>query len=831
MSTIGGTAVSQQSEPERNSASETASNTRLPTLVLKSIDGATFLSCNESLELPAMLGRYRVDRELGRGAMGAVFLAYDTELKRFIALKFQNTGAADKSRSLARFQREARSAAVLTHPNLCRVYDIGEYQGLRYIAMEYIEGKRLSMYIAADAIRPRQAATVVQHLAQGLATAHKNEIIHRDVKPDNILINQVGEPVLTDFGLARDNYSGSSSTTQVGVILGSPAYMSPEQAAGNLSAMGPTSDIYSLGVVFYEMLTGQLPFRGAVTEVLASVLMSQPKLIRELRPAVPPGLAAICERMMAKQQQERYQSMGEVAQALREWFQSTLADSAELAVTGPAGPQDPSGLVSLVSADLTCDTEPILVSIEPTIELASPVAPNVAGTPAIQVAGPQHASSSLWGEPDDIREGGSRGALGRRLLAGMAVSAVVVCSIIVYFKVNTGLVRIEVDDPRASVLIDGSKATINAAGIGEVRLSVGEHEYSVERGGAVVRSSSKFEITRSGRKLLSIQLQEAGAAPVAATTGVAAPNVPVSEAVGDSTILPARVPFDAKQARAFQDAAALRYGVPVEYKNSLGMRFRLIPPGEYLMGSTPEEIEEWNKIWAADTEELKLIPQSEGPQHPVKLSEPFYLAVHEVTQRDFESVLGRNPSSFHPTSTNVVTRSGVQDQDVSLLPVDTVNWQDAVEFCEKLTQLESRGVQGYRLPTEAEWEFACRAGTITRNWAGDTEESALRGANFRKRSPLCVGSLEANPFGLHDMLGNVWEWVYDWWDPEYYGRYVDGPVSDPKGPETGGMKCLRGGSWGQDLIRMRSAIRFREVPKARNAGFGFRVALPVSAGK
>ena len=284
-------------------------------------------------------------------------------------------------------------------------------------------------------------------------------------------------------------------------------------------------------------------------------------------------------------------------------------------------------------------------------------------------------------------------------------------------------------------------------------------------------------------------------------------------------------PFDQAQAKAHQAAWAAFLGVPVEFTNSLGMSFCLIPPGEFLMGGTPEEIEEWRLVWPADTEERLAVARSAGPQHRVVLSRPFYLGMHEVTQQQFEQLLERNPSTF-PAQSIIPDGTGSLFQK---LPVETVNWVDATEFCRRLTEHEAGESHSYRLPTEAEWEFVCRAGTTTRTWLSDAEAAEVLGPNFVLASTQPVGSLSPNPFGVHDMLGNVWEWVEDWWDPYYYQRLSPNPAINPLGPAKGTMKCLRGGSWGQDLTRLRSANRYCESPESRNAGFGFRVALPIDA--
>ncbi|WP_373650057.1 protein kinase domain-containing protein [Schlesneria sp. DSM 10557] len=283
-------------------------------------------------------------------------------------------------------------------------------------------------------------------------------------------------------------------------------------------------------------------------------------------------------------------------------------------------------------------------------------------------------------------------------------------------------------------------------------------------------------------------------------------------------------PFDSDTAKSHQEAWANYLGVPVEFTNSLGMSFRLIPPGEFMMGATEDEIEEWTRNWPANTADRLAVAKSAGPQHWVIISKPFYIGTHEVTQQEFEKVLKKNPSMF---PSKMIVPDGSESQDMGL-PVEYVTWGDCDQFCRLLSEREADQFRKYRLPTEAEWEFVCRAGTTTRTWLTDTDALQVLGPNFDLASTQPVGSLAANPFGIHDMLGNVWEWVYDWWDVDFYQQHSSGPAIDPIGPLKGTRKCLRGGSWGQDLTRLRSANRYCEPPDAKNAGFGFRVALPVN---
>ena len=272
-------------------------------------------------ELPSLFGRYQIIERIGQGGMGVVYLAHDTELDRRVALKVPHTGHDRLPGVIARFQREARAAATFEHANFCRIYDVGHIGGHYFIAMSYIEGRPLSSYIEPWLpVDPRRTVRWVVCLARALADAHRQGIIHRDLKPSNIMIDRLGEPIITDFGLALRLDRADPELKRTDLLMGTPDYMSPEQIEAAGESIGPASDIYSLGVVLYELLTGRRPFQGSRLRVLGLVLVQEPSPISELRPGIDPELESICLTAMAKKVGDRYPSMSAFADTLATWL-------------------------------------------------------------------------------------------------------------------------------------------------------------------------------------------------------------------------------------------------------------------------------------------------------------------------------------------------------------------------------------------------------------------------------------------------------------------------------------------------------------------------------
>ena len=427
------------------------------------------LGCGD-VPLPERFGRYQILRELGRGAMGTVYLAHDSRLDRPVALKVPQFTAADGPEIRQRFLGEARAAATIEHPNICPLYDVGEVNGTPYLTMAYVPGLSLAQLLEALAPLPeRQAAALVRQLAAALQAAHERGIIHRDLKPSNIMINQRGEPVVLDFGLARRLRQDGARLTRTGQPLGTPAYMSPEQVTGAVQAMGPGCDIYALGVILYQLLTGRLPFAGSMAEVLGQIVAQPPEPPSKHRPGLDPRLEAVCLKALSKKVADRYASMHELGAALADY--------------------------------LRCEPPPAAVLVGPGAAAPAPAVVRAARPPAVRPG-----RKPLWLL---LAAGGvvAAGAAAVLLLAGVAL----------WFANSPGTIRIELDGPRSEVEVQVDGERIDGARVSEpLRLKPGKHHLLVT-GKKVQPVNTFFSVARGDNPALRVQLvpraDAAGPAP------------------------------------------------------------------------------------------------------------------------------------------------------------------------------------------------------------------------------------------------------------------------------------------------------------------------------
>jgi formylglycine-generating enzyme required for sulfatase activity/serine/threonine protein kinase len=892
--------------------------------------------------LEGRFGRYRIIRALGKGAMGAVYLAEDTQIERQVALKTPHFTEDPTGEQMERFFREARAAGNLRHPHICPIYDFGQIDGRHFITMAYIEGRPLSDFIQPDNQQPeRQILVLVRKLALALQEAHDQGVVHRDLKPANIMVDKKGEPIIMDFGLAQQTRPNEDvRLTQTGNIVGTPAFMSPEQVEGGPDKIGPPTDQYSLDVILYELLTGDLPFRGSIMAVMAQILAKDPAPPSQRRPDLDARVEAVCLKMMAKNSAERFRSLKVAADEISSILKSPGAKvaSKEKPASAPAPADDRTrasvgasqvlkslkqkalseqdlesleelarkcysrrdfeqvaqiiervpekhrnaALKSLLEksrnkADeisfLLCDIDEAvrlndrakalkkaddLLKIKPGHHRAREIQEKFAGYGAGGAAriGLREQFTKLWNEGGWIPWSA--------LAFGLACFGIVTGVIFMYLRGTA--ITIDVRAPDVDVAVKGSKITIIGPRRQTIQVEPGEQELTIRHRDLELVSKT-FSLKSGQKKTVTIAIVDSNI--VAESNGETLPltshrvgsedkkspaTIPKNNQLAGPKAQPVqpadsnrpallKSPFDAATAKSGQERWSEFLGVPVGQTDVAGLTLVLIPPGEYLMGAPDSEKPEFD----------------EKPQHKVRITRPFYISAYELTRGQFATFVKETGYQTQAEKGMPLGGAGIDAQGRVALdpkcnwrnpgfaqndrhPVVVVSWHDANAFCDWLSK---KTAQVYRLPTEAEWEYACRAGTTTTWYSGDNEQDLVKIANlwdasWIKHFPKLpganehqaddgyvftapVGSFRPNAFGLFDMHGNVFEFVQDWSTTAYYAT---SPVDDPPGAAAGTSHVSRGGA--MDNVRYsRSAARDGNGPSDRFFNLGFRIVRNV----
>ena len=390
------------------------------------------------------LGRYEIVAELGKGAMGVVYRARDPMLDRTVAIKTVNRSLDDTEMAEyeARFYQEAKAAGGLNHPNIVTVHDIGKSNNVVYMAMEFLEGRELRTFMGTP-LAPGRAVEIAAQVAEGLAYAHSHGVVHRDVKPANIMILASGTAKITDFGIARLRSSGVQ--TQTGVVLGSPRYMSPEQVAGKRAES--RSDVFSLGVILYEMLTGKPPFTGDdVTSIMFQILNFVPPPPSAVNPAIPSVLDFIVAKALAKSADDRYANAAELARDLHDSAQQAHAagPAPSIVNTLPQAMLDSKAqaLVHSLPGERRADSENVLASSAPALGLSKAFDSLEATVKLAARTGMMEAIKDLPGASgsatearamvDEMRAGPGWNALDKTIFGISVLGAMIIGAIIVF---------------------------------------------------------------------------------------------------------------------------------------------------------------------------------------------------------------------------------------------------------------------------------------------------------------------------------------------------------------------------------------------------------------
>ncbi|MFT7638877.1 MAG: serine/threonine protein kinase/formylglycine-generating enzyme required for sulfatase activity [Pirellulaceae bacterium] len=845
------------------------------------VDTSTFSpNPNQPKPIATEFGDYRILEEIARGGMGVVYKARHTKLNRVVALKMIRAGELANEEQVRRFYSEAEAAAKLDHPGIVPVFEVGELDGQHFFSMAFVDGPNLRAKVKDGPLDPAEAATITRAVAEAVHFAHENEIIHRDIKPHNILLDKQGKPRVTDFGLAK-HLLGDSELTKTGHVMGTPSFMAPEQAAGNAHLAGAAADVYSIGATLYCLLTGRPPIQAASTlETVRQVIEAEPAPPRRLNPAIPRDLETICLKCLRKSPAQRYSSAAALAEDLQRWLdnkpilarRATVVEKAWLwckrkpAVAGSIATVLLAIAIasSVVIQQRSANQASIAAAaLENNKERADTLTKSVLAAPAagipfaIQLLRPlqEHAKPLLQAQFEN-----PAGKENRRLHAAFALA--------------------EFGDVKDEYLVEAIER-VNAAECPNMVWALSQKQDSldlIKRRAAIIKSNESPNWNHLARlAVVAIYLDDP---TLAAEMCQQRPN-PIQRTIfidtlptwhGDFAVIAkllretdnsllrysillgvaqtdesSRTSFDAQDWRQLltdlhQNSASaavhsaadfakrkLEFGPSTETDNSarnqwmtnaLGMTMLRIPSGTF---------------------DRDRVSEGKTSKQMVTITKPFWLADRETTLEHYREFLNDSNYPIEKKPTPTEAKPDGFKHELKDWPVDTVSWEDAILFCNWLSHKEGLNecykletdrwkweieTTGYRLPTEGEWELACRAKSTTAFMCGEDETFIGLYGTCRAQERTLSACLIPNSFGLFDMPGNVHEWCFDVWSRAYVGPddTVD-PIADSNGntPLSSIGRVTRGGSYTSSAFSLRSGNRYYGPQTGADTGFGFRV--------
>jgi formylglycine-generating enzyme required for sulfatase activity/serine/threonine protein kinase/Leucine-rich repeat (LRR) protein len=782
---------------------------------------------------PGSLGRlahYEVLEVVGQGAFGTVLRAFDEKLQRVVAIKVMAPELAATSPARKRFVREAQASAQIRHEHVVSVYSVEE-KPIPYLVMEYIPGVTLQQRL--DEKGPLDVPTMLRlgtQIAEGLAAAHAKDLIHRDIKPGNVLLEagMHDRVKITDFGLARA--ADDASMTQSGTIAGTPMYMAPEQALGK--KLDQRADLFSFGSVLYQMVSGRPPFRASSTlAVLKRLTEDTPRPIREIIPETPTWLCDIITKLHAKNPDERYQSAREVADVLAN-CESQLKEHSRLkdlsliprAKTKPAGwwkwVAAAAVVLPLLAIGLYTFTRP---GSEPKVAENGSVEPSIPDPiKPVATAKPSPATISVVPVTEDWVQ-----LFNGKDLTGWTARTPR------FWSVQGGELIGEIGDGKFRFLESDRndytgfhlRAEVNIVeGVGGIRF-----RQTPESGYMAQLNPADKSLWKTGSLAVrrNIDGREVWTWPAKKGTPRPTNTWFQYEIIASGTTL--RLLVNGVETARITDATANRGRITLQLdRPGTVIKFRKIEIKELSPGSLPPSFT--NSIGMEFVKVLKGKSWLGGGKdklgdNPVEIPADFYLGKYEVTQEEWTQVMGENPCHFSRMGGGKDAVKDITDAELKRFPVENVSWENCQLFVAKLNKLEKETGWVYRLPKEAEWEYACRGGPMADKldsafdfyFAKPTNTLSSDQANVKesgKNRTCAVGSYQPNQLGLYDMHGNVWEWC-----------------QDEKDNEGASKRIYVGDGWESDSWNGKAAFRRTPIPpSARHTAVGLRLARVPSGG-
>lgn len=720
------------------------------------------------------VGSCEVLQLLGRGGVGDVYAGIDRALERHVAIKALRPEFGQEPGFIARFRAEARNLAQLNHPNIATLYSLHVDERALCMIMEFVPGRTLEEILAASRLSERDSLALIAQATDGLSCAHKGGIVHRDVKLANMMVTAGGVLKITDFGIAL--MRGAKRLTQQGRIVGTVAYMAPEQILGGTP--DERTDIYSLAIVLYELLCGSTPFvSDSEYELLRMQVEAVPPRLVERVAGLSPHVEQAVMQALSKQPAERFQSMEEFARALGAAdLRASAVEIVRARVSGLIGETSEPftanalGLTRVVEGQ---EGETRQISPQETQDLDSTRVLRPGETPPSQHTAPvkrfdyapRAAAQSLRKTPALI-------------IAAAALLLLISGAGYLAWDMFGDAGRQPSVEARSAPRAPGQSPseTLDPERLAAIASGASSRSEAPPR---PIGSPDNADRDRGASE--GSEEEGAGSPPVVSTTIIAPEPQP-------AMVKPAPPPLPTAPSRTtmkggvFQDCSVCPPMIEV-------------PTGSFQMGNRDGD-------------------STERPVHEVGLKHRFAIGIREVTYGEWMACVKDQGCKQVPelASTN------------EQLPMRNISWSDAVQYTQWLKKTTQ---QPYRLPTEAEWEYAARANSSTRYWWGNDPSLVYAnckgcGGEWNRDAPAKAGSYPPNPFGTHDMNGSVWEWVNDCWHSNYKGAPNDGRSWETPDCQ---QRVLRGGSWRDDPKLVSSFSRFYYDVDIRYIANGFRVAL------